>query len=95
MSEYTKGPWHIGLRTAHSKRDVYGERGELIALADAVFTDLATAQANARLIAASPDLLRALKGLLRETLATMEEEEQGSDAIADAVAAIAKAEGRG
>jgi hypothetical protein len=54
---HTPGPWHIGVRTAHSKRDVYGERGELVALADAVFTDLATAQANARLIAAAPDLL--------------------------------------
>lgn len=50
MSEHTKGPWHIGLRTAHSKRDIYGTRGELIAVADACFTDLATAQANAAFI---------------------------------------------
>ena len=57
----TKGPWHIGLRTAHSNRDVYGPLGELVALADAVFTDLATAQSNARLIAASPTMLEALK----------------------------------
>ena len=78
MTARTPGPWHIGLRTAYAKCDVYGPSGEPVALADAVFTDLATAQANARLIAAAPDLLAALQDLLSwaETVPTDYAEDQ-------------------
>ena len=91
MTQHTPGPWHIGLRTAHSKRDVYGPLGELVALADAVFTDLATAQANARLIAAAPDLLATLKNLI----ADWERVVGPIPNDHEAKAAITQAEGRG
>ena len=68
MSKHTQGPWRVGIRTAHSKRDVYGPLGELVVLADAVFTDLATAQANAAYIVracnAHEDLVKALEELI-------------------------------
>lgn len=69
---HTSGPWHIGIRTAHSKRDVYGTKGELIALADEVFTSLAVAQANAQLIAAAPAMLAALLAVDRADTYTHE-----------------------
>jgi hypothetical protein len=89
---HTPGPWHIGVRTAHSKRDIYGEQGELVALADAVFTDLATAQVNARLIAAAPELLEALKIALA-AMVTMHGENTDPGQMAIMRHAIAKAEG--
>lgn len=78
MTAHTATPWHIGVRTAHSKRDIYGQQGELIALADGVHNSLATAQANAALIVSAvnntaghginpeavPDILKALRDLL-------------------------------
>lgn len=66
MTTHTSGPWHVGIRTAHSKRDVYGPQGSLVALADGVFTSLAEAQANARLIAAAPELADALRELVAD-----------------------------
>lgn len=50
--EHTPEPWHVGVRTAHSKRDIYGPQGSIVALADGVFTSLPEAQANARRIVA-------------------------------------------
>lgn len=50
--QHTKGPWHIGVRTAYSSCDIYGPSGELVAVTDDVFNALATARSNARRIIA-------------------------------------------
>ena len=57
---HTEGSWHIGL--AATERAVYGKYGEHIAtLPDMLASDEVTA--NARLIAAAPELLEALKAI--------------------------------
>ena len=90
MSRHTPGPWETRLDEPYWLR-VFGSDGHAIAkvyLDDAPVEDYNTRQeANARLIAAAPELLQALKGVVyianRETVEF--------DA---ARAAIAKAEGR-
>jgi len=97
MSPHTTAPWHIGLRTAHSKRDIYGQHGELIALADAAFTDLATAQGNAALIVRAVNSHEELVARLRAAYNYLHARNLGLPARqleADIWAAIAKAEGR-
>ncbi len=106
MTKHTPGPWHIGVCTAYNKWDVYGELGELVAVADAVFTNLATAQANASLIVAAPetaaerDRLKASNAELLEALRdVLHHQVYGTStslplAIERAQAAIDKAEGR-
>ena len=59
---HTEGSWHIGL--AATERAVYGKYGEHIAtLPDMLASDEVTA--NARLIAAAPELLEALNVIAR------------------------------
>lgn len=110
MSEHTPGPWtidnvrhdrkadlkHLDIRgpgrprgpSGREYRDIIGE----------VFTDWGThdeVDANARLIAAAPELLGALEGLLHE-LPQPEEGDAGDgfDAIRRAHAVVAQARGR-
>ena len=52
---HTPGPWHVGVKTAHHGRDIYGPHGESVAITDDVATFPETAYANARLIAAAPE----------------------------------------
>lgn len=87
MSGYTKGPWQIsaprGNGTARTiwRSDGDEENSNWECIARDVHVD-----ANARLIAAAPDMLEALR-VAREAL--------GANAARDAVdAAIAKAEGK-
>ncbi len=65
---HTPLPWRIGVRTAHSKRDIYGPKGELVTLSDAVFTSLEEAQANAAFIVRACnnhyDLIAALEAIM-------------------------------
>ena len=68
MSEHTPGPWQIDPAEQH---DTSGSRifkvcnakpyGGLIADVSAWWVDTQSAEANARLIAAAPELLKALK----------------------------------
>lgn len=60
----SKGPWKLGVRQPNSSRFIYGPSGEEIADADRLTNFPDTNLANARLIAAAPSLLEALKGLL-------------------------------
>ena len=93
MTEHTKGPW-----TLDASRMVLApcSTGELSAIVDRVRGGSPEqANANARLIAASPDLLFALKGLLADiteyqTLNNLGGEDNHWQVIARA--AIAKAE---
>lgn len=84
MSEFTPGPWHVG----YHKNQVRAANGDVIDLAD---------EANARLIAASPQLYEALKLLWAETVASgnSDAKDYGWPKAREAVyAAIAAADGR-
>lgn len=59
---HTEGPWHIGKRAG--KPAIYGKDGEEIA---EILSELTTEwMGNYRLIAAAPEMLAALKGLLAD-----------------------------
>lgn len=85
---HTPGPWWVDEPDdpAADKREVSDCEGATAT----VYGDAATATANASLIAAAPELLAALKA----HLPWRTEPVQGWGCWADAVAAIAKAEGR-
>lgn len=90
-AQHTSGPWHIGARAF--ERAVYGERGEEIA----VFSGLIPADeelANARLIAAAPELLNACE-LFEQAIAVNRHNltREMRAAIDAARAALAKAKG--
>lgn len=57
----TTGPWHIGKRAGAEHGAIYGEKGEEIALPLGFFMEASEAKANARAIAALPELLAALE----------------------------------
>ena len=92
---HTPGPWEVdgtklGVRgKAVSKGALYGSGGFSIAEILPAMTD-AEAFANARLIAAAPDLLALVLNILPLAIKTDPEGQW----VADARAAIAKAEGR-
>jgi len=90
QTKHTPGPWHIGVRTFHAGRDVYGPKGEPVAVADDAITATPEAEANARLIAAATDLLAALQAIMGDPDAV--DHILHLDAVA-ADAAIAKATG--
>ena len=84
MNDYTKGPWGI-MKGDHGPMIFSGECGRGVAMLARQVTT-AEREANARLIAAAPELLEALEELLAETWI--------NGAFADkARAAIAKAKG--
>ena len=63
--KHTPGPWHIGVRTYYAGRDVYGPHGQAVAVAELkLLMHPLEAEANARLIAAAPELLALLKRIL-------------------------------
>lgn len=98
QTKHTPGPWHIGVRTYHAGRDVYGPKGEPVAVADDAITTTPEAEANARLIAAAPELLAALDKLLSATVDRALAEGYEMDGVecaarGFALAAIAKATG--
>lgn len=61
-AQHTPGPWHHGLHH-HGHLAVQAENGRLVTLCGAIARDDAQLEnhANARLIAAAPDLLAALQ----------------------------------
>lgn len=91
MSDHTPGPWFVG-----DKRGVWvgpvvmaddGKRGVAFVVGES--------DANARLLAAAPDLLAALKAHIPWKLAGQPDEPpQGWGIWQDAIDAINKAEGR-
>lgn len=67
QSKHTLSPWHV-LDHPNKEYFVYGPDGNLVANCDGwINHTLADKQANARLIAAAPELLEACKGMI-ETL---------------------------
>lgn len=100
MSEHTPGPWRVTgggrdmLTVSHHPGDGLGSH--IARLADAWLCDEhgGSIDANARLIAAAPDLLDALTALTRRVqLANAEGDPIASALIPDCLAAIAKATG--
>jgi hypothetical protein len=104
MSKHTPGPWRVSEHcTTIIKRDfrlIGDDSGELIASSHGMdgsgfFVGNDEAQANAHLIAASPDLLAALKALVQQ-VERGDFDHIGADhpdsAVGAARAAIAKAE---
>lgn len=78
MSKHTPGPWHAMGWNVYDKDDM---------IADAGFVSEVKSDANARLIAAAPDMLEALESI--EDMRSM----QGADRYR-VKAAIAKAKGQ-
>lgn len=94
QTKHTPGPWHIGVRTYHAGRDVYGPKGEPVAVADQDITLPEESAANARLIAAAPELLAALVALVGEAdLGEVDLDDDDRAKLDAARAAIAKATG--
>lgn len=89
---YTPGPWRV-----YAEHDVaYGEIGEchtvhLILSHHPLCVVTEESKANAALISAAPDLLRACKQLLSLSLPV---DVSGQRMVDEAVAAVAKAEGK-
>lgn len=59
-------PWHIGVKQPSSDKFIYGSKGEEIADCVRLTNFPDENLANARLIAAAPDLLEACKAALSE-----------------------------
>ena len=112
MAQHTPGPWRYDESAPYDGRskgyiresvgqEVIGRRnaGRAVCRVTGVFGD-DTMRANARLIAAAPDLLDALRALLKAVagldapMVTEHEAERREPALRAARAALAKAEGR-
>ena len=91
MSKHTPGPWHVG---GPNKCTIYDKHGQRLANSfEGVMATQRTdseCEANARLIAAAPELLDALVNLLPLISPLKAEIQQ----VANASAAIAKATGQ-
>ena len=93
MKAHTPGPWRVGIRPGPI---VYGQQGEQVANLHVPMVESDENKANARLIAAAPELLAALDAIVRQ----MDQGGQGSTQVFNrdaciqrARAAIAKARG--
>lgn len=96
--KHTPGPWHW-LFDADGDHLIYAEKCDVLAVTGGEgYLDLVTDEANARVIAAGPEMLEALKAALAE-LGDYSDEHDGQYAIRPETeykiaAAIQKAEGR-
>ena len=92
MTQHTPGPWEASEAKDPANRIIVGPNphfpGKRMTLADVFgFTGAESAEANARIIAAAPDLLEALRSILPLAVHTSPEDV----AVHAARAAIAKA----
>jgi len=102
ITKHTPGPWDISSFQSHvivGSPEIVGNAIATCHISRAV-GDLSTADANARLIAAAPDLLEACRALVLEWNSCFEGQDTGydgtplHDCVMLASAAIAKAEGK-
>ena len=92
IGSYTPGPWHVQW---DNPVIVQNEPGQAVADCDSnVYIEFRAKESNARLIAAAPDLLEALKELLEGNPPGKVEFHTTEFGIDLARKAIAKAEGR-
>lgn len=94
-SKHTPGPWHIGMKPGPI---IYGPQGEQVADLRAHLLMPDESAANARLIAAAPELLEALKTMTDEYASSMRNAgvthyPEALAIVRQARAVIAKAEG--
>jgi len=90
--KHTPGPWRIGVRQSNSDKFIYGANGGEVANCDRLINFADENLANARLIAAAPDLLDLLiLAAQRVEVANEEGNPILSAWLTDANAAIAKA----
>ena len=71
MSEYTKGPWRVGKPGPNGGHTIGTPEGLMVAMIShsVNYADqVTTAKANARLIAAAPELLEALQTLVDDCI---------------------------
>lgn len=105
MTQHTPGPWAAtgqDIVAEHLRETLSSGREVRLRIANAKDAggalDLETVKANARLIAAAPELLAALKNVMLAHTADIETYTEGEFALeawAQAEAAIARAEGEG
>lgn len=94
MSVHTEGPWVIEFAASGRPRFITTRDGRSV-VAEVGLGE--RAQADANLLAAAPDLLAALRGLMLSRDVSWEERKGGHDwpeAVAVAISAIAKAKGK-
>ena len=87
-TQYTPGPWRIGTPPPNGEQTIGALNGLMVAVAT-TGVEMEVTEANARLIAAAPELLEALQSVLDNCL----DSEGLCAAHAKARAAIAKATG--
>ena len=92
---HTPGPWYVG-KYGDNDSDVCAEGGPLICSLRGGAADACdhTADDDARLIAAAPELLAALRELVQYDDGSSDEGSYGYEVLGRCKAAIAKAEGR-
>lgn len=89
---HTPGPWHLGGR---NNAIVYAQDGYAVANAETYHGEHGGAfESNARLIAAAPELLEALRDALAALLYPVTHESSRAAIATKAYATIAKVEGR-
>ena len=93
MTQYTPGSWQVDDSRERFRNTVIHRNGSLIAkIPNVIYPNSVDREANARLIAAAPELLEALQEALNDA-ETMQEPYR-NEAICERMrAAIAKAEG--
>ena len=97
-TKHTPGPWYAGLYDTSpnflrvGKHMAVGREGDDMLIAVCGTPGFATSEADARLIAAAPDLLAACKAMLELTETDHGDSEETDAAFDLARAAIAKAE---
>ena len=92
---HTPGPWSYWPKSAYPQGVISQDATTTHIAIPALYPDAGITTANARLIAAAPQLLEALKALQRQALqGNVRGDEWMDEALEKTRAAIAKAEGR-
>jgi len=92
MKHFSITPWKTAYSYSHEYvRDIKDAQGELIAQVCDLEKESAESTANARLMAAAPDLLDALKGMLEYFCENGYDDYSDTETVQAARAAVAKA----
>lgn len=95
MSNHTPGPWRIGGAAIFGPKTDAPSPATIVSILGRAAGDVAAMRANARLIAAAPDMLAALQSLVWAVSGIEYVETEYAEQVAQAHAAIAKALGEG
>ena len=66
MTKHTAAPWHVGMPPPNGEQAIGAENGMMVAIATTGVGMKEETLANARLIAAAPELLEALKEMVKD-----------------------------